>query len=297
VNVNKGLEVQVVGGLGNQLFGFAAGLVLARTLTLHPVVNLERVGFGSNLTRKPDLQNIDLGSLAEGITFANSRNSSSMYLYEKVRRASRNLLPSLVNPSEPEYIDSLDDPRSQMGKIPRSTKSIGGPFMDFAWVEIAKDFGFPTRLSPKKSTKTFLNACTISANANLAIHIRLGDYLNHPNIFPIVPENYYLEALEYLEYRNQEVHVFTDSPRIAREKFPKLLQMSGVKILDPKRELSALETMSIMSRYPNLIASNSTFSSWAGWFNSDKKVITPVPHHYNDWSDTLPNHWTKIAIN
>ncbi len=297
LNTDESLEVQVVGGLGNQLFGFAAGLVLARTLTLHPVVNLERVSFGSNLTRKPDLQNIDLGSLEAEITFANSHISNSFYLYEKVRRASRNILPSLVNISEPEYVDSLEDPRSQIGKIPSSTKSIGGPFMDFAWAEIAKDFGFPAHLNPKRSTKTFLDACEISVNVNFAIHIRLGDYLNHPDIFPIVPESYYLKALEYLEYRNQKVHVFTDSPRIAQEKFPKLIQMSGVEILDPKRELSALETMSIMSRYPNLITSNSTFSSWAGWFNSDKKVITPVPHHYNGWCDTLPNHWTRIAIN
>ena len=294
---NQSLEIQVVGGLGNQLFGLTAGLVLARTLTLNPVVNFERVGFGSNLSRKPDLQNINLGNLEGQISFMNPSRSYSMYLYEKIRRASGSLLPSLLKHSDPEYLDSLESPEKQIGKISRSTESIGGPFMDFAWAEIAKDFGFPTYISPKNPTKQFLEASKIGSSVNFAIHIRLGDYLSHPDIFPIATESYYLKALEYLEYTNQEVHIFTDSPKLALEKFPRLFRIRGVQILDSRRKMSALETMSVMSRYPNLITSNSTFSSWAGWFNSDKRVITPVPHHYNDWSDTLPSHWTRVAIN
>jgi hypothetical protein len=293
----RSLEIQVVGGLGNQFFGFAAGLVLARTLNLKPVVNLERVGFGSNLSRKPDLQNIDFGTLEGCITFVNSRKSNSAHLYEIIRRFSRDFLPILVSHSEPGYIDSFEVPSEQIKRISPNTRSIGGPFMDFAWVELAKRFGFPTHLMPKICTKKFLDACNITSYADIGIHIRLGDYLKYPDIFPIAPESYYLGALEYLDYKkDQNIHIFTDSPKLARDKFPRLFQLRGVQIVDPKQELSALETMSVMSRYSNLITSNSTFSSWAGWFSADKKVVTPIPHHFNHWRDTLPNHWMRINI-
>lgn len=295
---NKVLEIQVVGGLGNQLFGFAAGLVVARTLVLNPEVNLERVRFGSNLSRKPELQNIDLGALEGDISFVNLRNSKSSHLYERLRRTSRNLLPVLVRHSEPDYLDSFESPSKQIQRIPRNTKSIGGPFMDFAWVELAKNHGFPRYLVPKICSKQYLEACNIASNANFALHIRLGDYLKHPDIFPILPESYYFKSIEFLDFKsNQEIHIFTDSPRLARKKFPKLFQFSGVRMIDSERKMSPLETMSVMSRYPNLIASNSTFSSWAGWFNADKKVVTPIPHHHNDWNDTLPNHWVRMSIN
>jgi hypothetical protein len=293
----RSLEIQVVGGLGNQLFGLAAGLVLARTLNLNPVVNLERVCFGSNLSRRPDLQNIDLETLEGGITFVNSRKPISSYLYERIRRSSRNFLPVLVKHSEPEYLDSLKSPSEQIQEISRDTRSIGGPFMDFAWVELAKNHGFPTYLMPNIRTKQFLERYNIATKTEFAIHIRLGDYLKHTDIFPLAHESYYLDSLEYLGYQiDHEVHVFTDSPRLAREFYPKLFQLGGVQIVDSKQKMSPLETMSVMSRYPNLIASNSTFSSWAGWFNANKKVITPVPHHYNEWSDTLPSHWVRMDI-
>jgi hypothetical protein len=293
----RSLEIQVVGGLGNQFFGFAAGLVLARTLNLEPVVNLERVGFGSNLSRVPDLQNVDLGKLEGTIAFINSRKSKSASFYERARRSSRNFLPVLVSHAEPEYFDTFEIPREQIMRIPPHVRSVGGPFMDFAWADLAKAFGFPGFLLPKVCSKKFLEASKISTISDIAIHMRLGDYLKHPDIFPIAPESYFLNALDYLNYKeSQAIQIFTDSPKLAQQIFPKVFQLGKTRIVDPKRELSALETMSVMSKYSKLITSNSTFSSWAGWFNPTKNVVTPIPHHVGDWQDNLPNGWKRINI-
>lgn len=291
------LEVQIVGGLGNQLFGLAAGFTLARSLSRDPLINLERVGFGSNLLRVPEIQNIDFGIHESDLEFSNSNQSRIMFIYERARRSSRNLLPPVTKHSEPEYVDSLESPQEQIRKIPLVTKSIGGPFMDFEWAELAKNFGFPLHLQPKRPVQRFLDACKNASRANVAIHIRLGDYLIHHDIFPITPEDYYFNALENLSCKSDSlIHVFTDSPKLAKERYPNLFKIPGIQIIDTERKLSALETMSVMSRYPNLITSNSTFSSWAGWFNPSKNVVTPIPHHYNEWRDTLPKEWVRIEI-
>ena len=291
------LEIQAVGGLGNQLFGLAAGLTLAGSLSRHPLINLERVGFGSNLSRVPELQNIDFGVLESDINFSNSKQSRMKFMYERAHRSSRNLLPPIVKYSEPEYVDSLESPQEQIKKFPLDTKSIGGPFMDFEWAELAKNIGFPSELQPKSLVQHYLDACKNASRANVAIHIRLGDYLIHQDIFPITPEDYYFDALESLSCKSKAIiHIFTDSPKLAKERYPKLFKLPEIQIIDSERKLSSLETMSVMSRYPNLVTSNSTFSSWAGWFNSNKNVVTPIPHLYNDWRDTLPKQWVRIHI-
>lgn len=291
------LEVQTVGGLGNQLFGLAAGLTLARTLSRDLLINLERVGFGSNLSRVPELQNINFGIHDFEVIFSNTNYSRVKHIYERLRRSSRYLLPPIANHSEPEYVDSLESPEEQIRKIPFDTKSIGGPFMDFKWAERARNFGFPSELEPKSPGQRFKDVYTKALMANVAIHIRLGDYLIHHDIFPIAPEDYFFNALETLNCRSEPyIHIFTDSPKLAKERYPNLFKLSGTQIIDSERKLSALETMSVMSRYPNLITSNSTFSSWAGWFGSSKNVVTPIPHHYKDWQDNLPKEWARIEI-
>ena len=54
----EGLEVQIMGGLGNQLHVFVAGMVIANHLGLELIVNSERVRFGSNLRRRPEVNQL-----------------------------------------------------------------------------------------------------------------------------------------------------------------------------------------------------------------------------------------------
>lgn len=292
---NRPLRVQVMGGLGNQLHGLAAGIAIAGSQGRSLVVDTSRVAFGSNLSRLPELQHLQLNGCQVDVSFEISNVSRIERWYERLSRASKGRLKSMTSFSEPDFIDKFQSPLTQLSLIASDTDSVGGPFIDFNWPEIAQNFGFPSDCAPINPSQKYTHELSRITDNSLAIHFRLGDYLTLGDIFPIASERYYLAALEAVNYDSaQEVVVFSDTPGVLRARYPSIFSLENLRVIDTK--ISALETLSLMSRFPIIIGSNSTFSSWAGWFSSAKRMVTPIPHHLDEWSDRLPKNWERISI-
>lgn len=289
------IEIQVMGGLGNQLHGLAAGIAIAGTQNRSLIVDTSRVMFGSNLSRLPELQHLQIGKCSIDVTFSIFSQNAVHKWHEKISRKSRGKIKSRINFTEPDFWDKLEKPQTQIKSITEQTKSIGGPFIDFDWADIAVRFGFPVECLPLNPSPGFKNELSkISANS-IALHIRMGDYLQHSDIFPIVSERYYLSALKSVEReRSQEVVIFTDSPKLLDTHFPSLLSTANTRVLGSRT--TPLETLSLMSKYQIVIGSNSTFSGWASWFSGPKTIVTPVPHHRKNWNDRLPKDWIRLPI-
>jgi hypothetical protein len=293
---NRPLRIQVMGGLGNQLHGLAAGIAIAGSQGRSLIVDTSRVSFGSNLSRLPELQHLQLKGCEVDVKFDMSHVSKIQTWHEKLSRASNGRLKTMARFSEPDFVDNFESPLTQLAQMSNDTESVGGPFIDFDWVEISQKFGFPAECFPRNPSQKYLKEFSLIKNNSLAMHIRLGDYLTLSHIFPIATERYYQKALEAVNYEiSQEISVFTDSPGVLRSNYPSLFDLGNLRVIDTK--ISALETLSLMSKFPIVIGSNSTFSSWAGWFSGTKKMVTPIPHHLNEWSDRLPKHWERISIN
>ena len=294
----EGLEIQIMGGLGNQLHGFVAGMVIANRLGLKLIVNSERVRFGSNLSRRPEIRHLLPDKLLDSVLFEDGSLMKLKFGYEKARRASRGMLPHVKFFSEPDFFDSEMSVTTQLAVLPETTSSVGGPFIDYEWADQASLLGFPTYLSLKSPSEIYENVLSEVTNESVAIHIRLGDYLSLPEIFPIPSEGYYLEALHSLEVtKTCPVHVYTDSPKKILARYSRLLAFPNIQVIDVKSQLSSVEAMTLMSKYNRLVATNSTFSSWAAWFSPDKLVTTPTPHLNANWSDRLPAQWQRLPIN
>jgi hypothetical protein len=294
----EGLEIQIMGGLGNQLHGFVAGMVIANRLGLKLIVNSERVRFGSNLSRRPEIHQLLPDKLLDSVLFEDGSFMKLKFGYEKARRASRGMLPHVNFFSEPDFLDSGMSVSTQLTELPETTRSVGGPFIDYEWADQASLLGFPTHLSLKSPSEIFENVSSDVTNESVAIHIRLGDYLSLPEIFPIPSEGYYLEALHSLEAtKTCPIHVYTDSPKKILIRYPRLLAFPNTQVIDVKSELSSVEVMTLMSKYNRLVATNSTFSSWAAWFSPYKLVTTPTPHLNSNWIDRMPAKWQRLPIN
>lgn len=123
-----------------------------------------------------------------------------------------------------------------------------------------------------------INAFEYDFFTSAAVHIRQGDYLNpsNLNIYYILNENYYKEAILKLPKNVEKLYVFsdTDNPKINLD-FPySIINMS-------KKNLSDVEEFLIMSRFSNIIVANSTFSFWASLIDYENKNII------------APNKWIK----
>jgi hypothetical protein len=143
----------------------------------------------------------------------------------------------------------------------------------------------------------------------ISMHFRLGDYVHIQDSHPLMPYQYYENALRYILtnipnkkfkvlYFRQQCDNDTVENIIGNLKtcFPEVL---FEKIDDNIEDWKQLLIMSCCSH--NIIA-NSTFSWWASYFNEKTMKIVCYPSLWfgnklkHDTKDLFPSSWSKISI-
>jgi hypothetical protein len=128
-----------------------------------------------------------------------------------------------------------------------------------------------------------------------SIHVRRGDYLNHPDVHPTLTPDYYSQAISHFG-DDVTFLVFSDDINWCKENLYSLTDK--LVYIESNTDYQDLYLMSICK---NNIICNSTFSWWGAWLNQNenKKVITPSKwfgdklNHYNT-NDLYCNDWIKI---
>lgn len=104
-------------------------------------------------------------------------------------------------------------------------------------------------------------------NQILGIHIRRGDYSKFPDHHPMLPLEYYQEAMGHYKGKYDRVKIFTDSPEWVKEN----LNIGDII----SRRSSDYQEMSEFSRCGLKIISNSSFSWWGAYLSNKQNVIYP----------------------
>jgi hypothetical protein len=130
----------------------------------------------------------------------------------------------------------------------------------------------------------------------LVVHIRLGDYKNEGD-FGILPETYYSSAIQD-QLKSEKfgaIWLFSDELEAAQQMLPKELSIR-VRLVQEIDE-SAAATLQVMRFGHGYVIANSTFSWWGAFLslNSDAKVIAPSPWFRNlpEPAQLIPPHWTR----
>ena len=112
----------------------------------------------------------------------------------------------------------------------------------------------------------------------ISMHVRKSDYINNKkntHLFFNLTNNYYLQAVNFFKLKVSNPHflIFSDDVNWVNNNIN--LQNTSYEILKPS--LSPAKDMALMSLCNHNIIANSTFSWWAAWLNSsvNKIVITP----------------------
>jgi len=136
----------------------------------------------------------------------------------------------------------------------------------------------------------------------VSIHIRRGDYVNHPEFsktFGFVGLDYYKQALQQLNnhHENTQLYVFSDDHAWVHENLPLPDNTVFVQNTGPNGDVADLV---LMSQCRHHIIANSSFSWWGAWLNphADKLVITPRKWYKQQptWNtkDLLPSTWMAL---
>lgn len=291
---------KLTGGLGNQMFQYAAGRRLAYVrggvslkLDLSEYeYNKERAYMLGNFNvkavlatpeeikalkyRKRDIVSRLLQKL--GLLKKKSLELSSSYIREKERfRFDANIL----NLHDGVYLDgSWQDERyfSGISEI------------------ISKEFTLNTIfIGRDKMLEERIRTCN-----SVGLHIRRGDYVSkvHTNMLHGVCDmDYYLRAMEYLkrQFGDVKIFVFSDDVKWAYEH----MAFPWVTFVDHNGQDKCCEDLWLLSRCKHNIIANSTFSWWAAWLNPNPKKIIISPQHWirsdrYDTSHLLPSTWIKM---
>lgn len=137
----------------------------------------------------------------------------------------------------------------------------------------------------------------INLTNSISVHVRRGDYVNHPLYSNICTELYYEKAINLMLKRVDHPHFFVFSDDISWC-IDNLKLTDRVTYINWNNKEKSYRDMQLMSLCKHNIIANSSFSWWGAWLNTntDKIVIAPsrVINSNHDIVDFVPDQWLKI---
>jgi hypothetical protein len=278
------ITVSLIGGLGNQMFQYAAGKALAErhgvplALDLSGFRNYALRSFLLDQLRVPEA---DLPGVSE-VSAENAPHNFVRSLWKQridrvlTRAGLPKLTPSADQYREPHFhydpaFEGLGPQASLFGyfQSERYFTSIAGGLRD--WLLPREPFGVAAAKVLGQIERSLVP---------VSVHIRRGDYLNPgtAEFHGILGEPYYRQAIDRIEAALGEgidFFIFSDDPAAAEQVLnfvpkPRLNHVRG----DPQRPW---EDMALMARCRHHVTANSSFSWWGAWLNRspDKVVVAP----------------------
>lgn len=288
---------QIIGGLGNQMFQYAAG----RALSLERVqsLRLDISGFvGYGLHHGFELQRV-FNCPAETATETDVRSILGWQFSSGIRRILSR--PSMVAFRREGFVV---EPHFHywpgIKHVLRDGYLVGywqseKYFQTHAAV-IRTDFTFKPPLTNRNAE---LAGQIAKVNA-VSLHVRRGDYANSPKTAAthgLCSLDYYRAAIQHVAERINlpSFFIFSDDPSWVKEnlkiKFP-------CQYVDHNYGTESYNDMRLMSICKYHIIANSSFSWWGAWLNPDSEKIVVAPKKWfandNDVNDLFPQGWVTL---
>jgi len=281
---------RVMGGLGNQLFQYAAARRIALKTGLP--IKLDVSGFGSYRRRSYALHHFCIVE-----DFATQQD---------LRRLKRSRLGVILQRLAPAAKQTHIAER-HFHFDPRIHEIGSGVYLAGYW-QSEKYFAdvsdvIRSELSVRAPARgdNLAMLRLIEGTNSVSLHVRRGDYLSNPRarrLHGCCSPDYYRSALSEISRRVRNPHffVFSDDPSWVREN----LAIDGPTVSVGHNGPGAdYEDLRLMSRCRHHIIANSTFSWWGAWLDARPNQIVVAPRRWfasggHQTRDLFPAHWIQI---
>ena len=283
---------KIAGGLGNQMFQYAAGRSLAithncelkldlswfDTFKLHNGYELERFNIKAGIATKNEV-----------VKLAGNQSKLIKALRKKMGFRSRAHFIESDFSFCPEFIQSVPP------------VLIEGHWQSYKYFDSVSSV-ICAELAPKSplSDASLRVAEEISGVNAVSIHIRRGDYVSNKainDVHGVIGLDYYTKAIQHVRDVIPSPHFFIFSDDLEWAKKTMGLE-SGTTFVSHNKALSSYQDMQLMAACKHNIIANSSFSWWGAWINpySNKTVIAPRRWFSNrrDVLDLLPPSWLTL---
>jgi hypothetical protein len=288
------------GGLGNQLFQYAAGLYYAK-----------QYGATLEIIKVPD---DSAGSFGHPRPFALSIycisapfrdwNSWDRFMWTTSIKKKLVVFCAKSVSHTAVWQQPEDKVWTFLPELPISQSVqcvyLKGYFQAYRFVqEVEQQLRTELKLREAPSGKNLERLNEIQAcECSVSLHVRLGDYKVDRGGRRLLPITYYRRAIQAMNERlvNPTFFVFSDEIDTARECLPKLERMVFV---DHNNEEAAHEDLRLMSACQHHIIANSSFSWWGAWLNPSPEKHVVFPDRWFNLDPTppglIPPAWQSIS--
>ncbi len=295
--MEKKIVCAVLGGIGNQMFQFAAAKALALKHSAKLFLDLR--GFDNyTLHNGYELERV-FGIDAMGVTSEQLRADLGVFTTPVALKILRRPIFSALRPRslaiEPtfEYWAKLEElalPVYMMGYWQSDR------YFSLVAPVIRDTFRFQL---PLEGLNADIAQEILGCNS-VAIHVRRGDYISHKKTSQIMnccSMDYYKRAISHIQSTvSQPVFfIFSDDPDWATASF---MFLDRKTIISHNKSENSYIDMQLMSCCQHQVIANSTFSWWAAWLNEypEKQVIAPAQWYasHDSPKDLYPRSWIVL---
>lgn len=293
------IVVKLMGGLGNQMFQYAAARALSiktnTKLYIDESFYIENKKNKTVTQRKPELHIFKIKF--NKINFVSRNYIKLCFILTKFIEKKFSIKLNLFS----NFIEDRFNFNNEYDSLRSNTVLIGYFQTEKYFIDIRsillKEFLFNIQLSGIN----FSILQEIKQTNSVSVHIRRGDYISSTSNLEhhgICTLDFYKESINYMTERLNSCifFVFSDDIIWAKENFNNFNQVF-VFIDYNTGDMSFIDMM-LMSNCKNNIIANSSFSWWGAWLNQNNQKIVIAPKKWFnsdiDTSDLIPSSWIRI---
>ena len=294
--------VNIIGGLGNQMFQCAFAMALKKHYP-NEEVYIDTSHYNYIFVKKIGPMNMHNGYEIEevfsnfNIPTASSRKLKKVSWHVPnfvLSRVLRKFLPKKkAEYTEKRNFTFYDDVFAQNGDRYFDGYWQCAKYFEDIKPEVIKAFAFPPLNEYSKGMVK-----QIEATESVGIHVRRGDFLKDSEFGGICGLGYLSDAIKEIlkEKKQYTFFVFSNDINWCKENLAPLISGHEIVFTNGNRGKESIFDMYLMSPCKNLIIANSSFSWWGAFFNTQGgKVIAPHPWiDRNQEFDIYGSEWIKI---
>jgi hypothetical protein len=298
--MTKPVQVFLRGGLGNQLFQYAAGVNLSYKFDTPLVLRRDllptRVSSSGLVTTWPN----QISEFEHLGTFLERMPSSDLRRWIESRFGQTLRWLGDAVPAAPyafgQFAYENNPDYSHFAKI-RKPLAINAYCADPAYFDNVADVVASSVRNIRNPSDWFhLTQSRIVEERPIGIHIRLGDYENLSHVYGSIRTAFLRRAVAQMKEIQPDcpIWIFSDDPARAKEILQGQVEFDH--LVEPPETSRPLENLLLLSQCQGLICTNSTFSWWAAFLGHrfDNRVIFPRPLYPNN-NFLEPKRWLLPA--
>lgn len=286
--------VNILGGLGNQMFEYAMYLALKDAHPHEDIKVCTRSFGGYGLHNGLEIQRIFKVKLQEASLWELTKVAYPFFNY-KTWQVMRHFLPVRKSMSR----GGFDIPFDYTQVTRQDSCYYEGYWQNEGNFKLIRDKILRAYTFPLFTDERNLQLAEHLKTANAcSCHVRRGDYLKHHNMCICTPK-YYANAITMMnEMANPEVYIiFSDDIQWCKENISGLIGRREVVFVDWNKGEQSFRDIQLMTLCKNNIIANSSFSWWGAWLNQNENKVVVAPERFATFeikNDPICDSWVRI---